>query len=130
MRSLLVAGLLFFVALPLASVSAQHRTSSVASGCSCGCGAPIPAPAPVAAPCSHAVRAMRARSLTPVAWEPTEDVVPVVAVCAPIQLCSMKRCTLSSMLEILGIWSTKLVNRQLVAPDCTAKIPRRLLSHR
>lgn len=50
MRSLFVATLLFFVALPLASVSAQHR--SVASACSCGCGAPIPAPMPVAAPCN------------------------------------------------------------------------------
>lgn len=50
MRSLFVATLLFFVALPLASVSAQHR--SVASGCSCGCGAPVPSPMPVAAPCN------------------------------------------------------------------------------
>lgn len=43
MRSSFVAALLFFVALPLASVSAQHHHHS---GSACGCGAPAPAPVP------------------------------------------------------------------------------------
>lgn len=60
MRSSFVATLLFFVALPLASVFAQHHHHHHRSTSStCGCGAPVPAApacntcnAPAPAPCA------------------------------------------------------------------------------
>ena len=47
MRSLFVATMLFFAALPLASVTAQQPYYPSATS-SCGCGSPAPVPAPTA----------------------------------------------------------------------------------